>query len=535
LEETLKAFEDNGMQLPADQLAQLTTWKQELSELESQFSTNLNQDKSTLEFSETELTGVPEDFLKSLQKTSDGKYIVTTKEPHYVRIMENASSGETRRRMITAYENRVAKKNTELLERAILIRQKIATLLGYTTWADYRIHRRMAKDSATVLTFLNGLKEKLSARNKEDLSNLQTFKKEKEKIDGPLNPWDIRYYSNLMQKEKFNLDSEKVREYFPADRVISGLFSVYSTLLGVEFVERKDAVTWDASVKMYEIINKSNKKLLAYFFADFFPRPGKYGHAAAFNLISGRQIGSHYSLPVSSIVANFSAAENGKPSLLPHEEVDTIFHEFGHIMHQTLTRAPYGSLSGSSVDQDFVEAPSQMLENWVYSPEILDMVSGHYLDPSKKLPKAMVQKIIAKRDFNQGYYYTRQLMLALADMSYATASGAVDTTAVYRSLFKEVMGLEPVEGTHFQASFGHLMSGYDAGYYGYLWSEVYAADMFTRFETEGLLNSTVGHQYRKYILEPGKMKDANVLLTQFLGRKPNSNAFFKKLHIPTTN
>jgi thimet oligopeptidase len=216
---------------------------------------------------------------------------------------------------------------------------------------------------------------------------------------------------------------------------------------------------------------------------------------------------------------------------MKHEEVRTLFHEFGHIMHQTLTQAPYASLSGSSVDQDFVEAPSQMLENWVFSPEILKTISGHYKDHSKKLPPELLKKLIQARDFNQGYFYTRQLFLALLDMNYHTSSGKVDTTETYHHLYKELIGLDPMPTGHFQASFGHLMGGYDAGYYGYLWSEVYAADMFTRFEKEGLLSSKTGHDYRKYILEQGKMMDASDILEKFLGRKPNNEAFYKKLHI----
>ena len=529
--ETLQAFEENGMSLNPDQLKQLTSWKQELAELEAQFSKNLNMDQSTVEFSAAELAGVPEDFLKSLDKTANGNYIVTTKGPHYERVIENAVLGETRKKMAFAYENRAGTLNPKVLEQGILLRQKIAALLGYTTWADYRVHRRMAKDASTVLKFLNDLRAKLSDRKNEDLASLAALKKEKEKTDEPLNPWDIRFYSNLMLKEKFNLDSEKVREYFPADHVVSEMFKVYSQLLGVQFVEVQNGSTWDPSVKLYEIRDTEKNSLIGYFFADFFPRKGKYTHAAAFPLISGRQLGKFYSHPVASIVANFSAPENGKPSLMSHDQVSTIFHEFGHIMHMTLTQAPYATLSGSSVDLDFVEAPSQMLENWVYSAEILKKLSAHYQNPAEKLPEAMIQQLVAQRDFMQGYFYSRQIVLALTDMAYNTASGEVDTTQVYRDTYKQVMGFEPIQNSHFQAGWTHAMSGYDAGYYGYLWSDVYAADMFTRFEKEGLLNASTGRLYRKFILEPGKMKDAKVLVKKFLGREPNNQAFLKKLHI----
>jgi thimet oligopeptidase len=202
-------------------------------------------------------------------------------------------------------------------------------------------------------------------------------------------------------------------------------------------------------------------------------------------------------------------------------------------MHQTLTRAPYASLSGSSVAQDFVEAPSQMLENWPWDEKILNVLSGHYLNPNRKLPEDLLHKLIAVRDYQQGYFYTRQLMLALLDMTYHTTDGPIDTAAVYNKLYKQLIGVDPIEGGHFAAGFGHLMGGYDAGYYGYLWSLVYATDMFTAFQNTDLLSPETGGRYRRVILENGNMKDADVLLTEFLGRPSNNLAFLKKLHIET--
>jgi thimet oligopeptidase len=530
--ETLKTFEDNGLMLSDNDLKKVKELKQSLASLESKFSTHLNLDQSTVEFTAEELAGVPADFIASLKKASGGKFIVTTKEPDYVRLMDNATHSEARRKMQEAYENRSAKENVPLLEEAIQIRQKIAALMGFPTWADYRLHTRMAKNSKTVLSFLNGLKDKLSQRSRDDLAQLLKLKKEVEPGATELKAWDIRYFANQLKKKEFSLDDEKIREYFPADLAVSGMFHVYSKLLGVEYIAEKSAKTWADGVKLYRIQNAKDHHLIGYFYADFVPRPGKYGHAAAFTLISGRTLpDGSYSHPVAAIVANFSAPENGKPSLLKHEEVRTLFHEFGHIMHQTLTKVPYASLSGSSVDQDFVEAPSQMLENWVFSPEILSNLSGYYKDHSQKLPPDLLKKLIAARDFNQGYFYTRQLFLALLDMNYHTLEGKVDTTQLYYKLYKDILSIDPVPDGHFQASFGHLMGGYDAGYYGYLWSEVYAADMFTRFEKEGLLNVKVGADYRHWILEQGKMLEGAEILKKFLGRDPNNNAFYKKLKL----
>ena len=254
----------------------------------------------------------------------------------------------------------------------------------------------MAQNSAKVLEFLNSLKGKLAIRNQNDFAKILKFKQETEPTATAVNQWNISYYSTQLQKRDYSLDKEKIKEYFPADVVIEGMFQVYSKMFGVRYEEIIGAKTWAKEVKMYAIHDAANNKIIGYFYTDFFPREGKYGHAAAFPLIAGRLLkNGEYSLPVASIVSNLSPPMNGKPSLLGHDDVETIFHEFGHIMHQTLTRAPYASLSGAGVAQDFVEAPSQMLENWVWNADILKSISGHYLDHSQKLPNEILEKMIA--------------------------------------------------------------------------------------------------------------------------------------------
>jgi len=533
LTETLKGFERNGLKLPDDQLAQVKVLEQKLTQLQSQYMANLNNDATTVELTESELAGVPADYKSGLKKTADGaRYIVTTRESDAGSFLANASNSEARRKWLLAYNNRGGKANTDLLEQAISLRQQIAKLMGYTTWADYRTQGRMAMDAKTVLGFLNGLKGKLAQRDRDDIAGLLKFKKELDPKATEVDAWDISYLQNQIKKRDYSLDEEKIREYFPADVVISGMFSVYSQLLGVHYTEITGAPVWSPDVKLYRVNDNKDDRLIGYFYTDFVPRPYKYGHAAAFPQIGGRVLSNgSYSLPVSAIVANLAAPANGKPSLLSHDDVETIFHEFGHIMHMTLTRAPYESLAGSNVAQDFVEAPSQMLENWVWDAEVLNRISGHYLDHTQKLPADLLQKMIAARDFDQGYFYTRQLMLALTDMDYHTADGPVDSAAIYDRNYEEMIGVKSIAGGHFAGSFGHLMGGYDAGYYGYLWSLVYATDMFTRFQAGGLLSPQVGADYRRVILENGNMKDAIDLLSEFLGRNPNSDAFFKKLHI----
>ena len=528
LSETLKGFEKNGLKLSEEDLAVVRGLKQKLSSLETQFSANLNNDVTTVAYSKDELIGVPEDAVNRWKKDANGNYIVSTKSTDYSLIMENAKISETRRKMLSAYSNRAAQENPKLMEEAILLRQQVAKILGYTTWADYRIDGRMAQNTENVLNLLGSLKTKLSERNKKDLAKLLEYIQTEDPAAKELKAWDITYATTQVEKRDYTLDNEVIRTYFPFEKVMAGVFTVYSKLLNVRYVEDTKVKVWAEGVKAYQVVDNQTGAVIAYFYADLIPRDGKYGHAAAFPLISGRQLADGYSVPVASIVANFTPPSDGKPSLLTHDEVETLFHEFGHIMHQILTRAPYASLSGTSVAQDFVEAPSQMLENWVWNEEILRMISGHY-ETGEALPTDLLQKMLAAQNFNQGYFYTRQIFLGMLDLTFHTTDGPVNTTEVHNKLYKEIIGIDALEGGHWTAGFGHLMGGYDAGYYGYIWSEVYAQDMFTRFEQAGLLNASVGADYRTWILEKGSMLDPLELLTGFLGRAPNDEAFLKKL------
>lgn len=528
--ETLREFKKSGMSLDDVKLGELKDLKQRLASLQTKYSLNLNNDNSSVSFRKNDLEGVSDVFLGRLTQSADHHFVVTTNSTDYLQVMENAKKSETRKKMMFAYLNRGAGENTKLLEEAIEIRSKIAGLLGYKTWGDVQIDGRMAKSSDSVMGFLSGLKGKLKIRMEHDLAKLLAYKKTLEAGATTIEAHDIAFLAAQLKKTSYALDEDKVAEYFPAETVMRGLFSTCSTLFGVKFVERKDTPLWAEGVKLYEIRNSSSDGIIAYFYTDTVPREGKYGHAAAFPLISARAIRGRYSIPIASIVANFTPPSGDRPSLLTHDEVETLFHEFGHIMHQTLTRAPYSSLSGSSVAQDFVEVPSQMLENWVWNKDVLRVISGHY-KTGEKLPDALLEKMLAAKDFNQGYAYMRQLLFGLFDMKIHSSSGRVDTTQVYNEMYRELFGIEVMKDTHFPASFGHLMGGYDSGYYGYLWSEVYSQDMFSRFEKAGLLNPTTGADYRKTILESGNMRDAIDLIREFLGREPTSEAFYKKLGI----
>ena len=531
LDEYLINFKRNGLELPLEKRKIFIEKKKHLVLIESEFSNNLMAEKDFLLVSLKDLEGVPQSYIDGLEKAEDCNFKITLDYPHYFPFMDNAKNAEMRKALEFKFNNRGGETNKKLLEEAIQIREELALLLGYKNHAEFVLERRMAKSPETVRMFLKALADKLIIIGKKELAALSEIKKKNIQKDEPdtIFSWDWRYYHNLMKKTQFDVDTEKIREYFPIETVLTGLFEIYQNLLNVKFQEEKGAATWHPSVKKYRV--EKEGKTTAYFFTDLFPREGKYGHAAAFTLISGnRRDDGTYEVPASSIVANFNAPQGDKPPLLDHSEVETLFHEFGHIMHQILTQAKYLTFAGTSVKTDFVEAPSQMLENWVWKKEALEKLSGHYKNPKQKLPEDLIQKLLSIKELNQGIHYLRQLSFATLDLDYHTVQN-VDTTAIYARVMKDILLIPIQDRTLPQASFGHLMGGYDAGYYSYLWSEVYAQDMFTRFEKEGLFNPSTGQEYRKWILESGGEKEPQDLIQGFLGREPNNQAFLKSLGI----
>ncbi len=528
---TLRDFRRNGLELDDAGLAKLVELRTRLTELGTQYQQNLNENTDSIEITKSEEAGLPESFVKGLQKGKQG-LIVTTKYPHYFPFMENAKSESARKRLFIAFQSREAKSNMPLLTEAIKLRDEEAKLLGYATHADFVTEDLMSGSGAAVKSFLGDLRGKLTVKRDSDYAKLTELKRlETKNPKAKLEPWDMAYYFNKLKLRDYALDTEKIREYFPAERVIEGMLAVYEKLFSIKMIEQPQTDAWFPGVTLYAIKDAITGEFIANFYLDLYPREGKYGHAACAGLAVARQVGGQYLGPIALMMANFSPPTGDRPALLTHDEVKTLFHEFGHVMHQTLTTARFGSQSGTSVARDFVEAPSQMLENWVYEKEALDMMSGHYLDSSKKLPAETIEKLRLSRGYNAGYHYTRQVFLATFDQTLHTSGPQVDPDATDKRLYAEIMGLAPVSETHFGANFGHLMGGYDAGYYGYLWSEVFADDLYTRFKERGVLDPEVGRAYREIILGKGRSEEPNALLEQFLGRAPNNAAFLQKVGI----
>ena len=534
LSATMKGFRENGLALAPEQREKLKAMQNRLGDLSSEFGRNIDEKKDSLTLGDEDLKGLPADFVASLEKNADGKYVVPVDEPSMVAFMRYAESDEHRKTMLTKFDNRGGERNLEILHEALGLRRDVALLLSPKdhpqSYPEMVMKDRMAGTPARVLEFLNRVKDAVVERARVDMADLLATKRKDHPEATEIHAWERAFYARKLRQDRYAFDSETVKQYFPVDRVVEGTMNVYQKTLGVTFKELQGGPKWAPDVRLFEISDAKTGDRIGHFYLDLNPREGKHGHPAAFSIVSGRTLeDGTYQEPVSAMVADFPKAAPGQPSLLTHGDVETFFHEFGHLMHQTLTKARYASFSGSSVALDFVEAPSQMLENFVWDPAVLSSISGHYKDHSKKLPKDLLDKMIAARDADVALFNLRQLVFGTVDMAYHAKNPPSDTTKLYGRVQKDVFLIPMTEGTHPEASFGHLMGGYDAGYYGYLWSKVYAQDMFSVFKADGVMSPAVGRRYRQEILEKGSTRDEMDSLKAFLKREPSEESFLESI------
>lgn len=529
VKEMLIGFKNSGMDLNDADLEKFKALNKEKAEYIIKFDKNIQEYKDPLAVTQEQLQGLGEDYIQKLSKTDDGKYLVTLDYPDYVPFMQNADDEQARKELEFKFNRRGGQENVELLEKTLTLRREIARLLGYKNHAELRLEDRMAKNPKTVMAFLKDLQKKLKPLGKKEDKEMIAYKNSKTgKNSRTLYSWESGYWSNKFRKENLELDSEKIKEYFPSQVVIDGMLDLFGGVFGITF-EPVDIPVWHPDVKAFKIKDKASGELVAYFYMDLYPREGKYKHAACFGLVEGeeKQDGT-YQIPFVAIVANLNKPSGDTPSLLKHSEVETLFHEFGHVLHNALTKAKYSAFSGTSVSWDFVEAPSQMLERWAWDPQVLKKISKHY-KTGESLPDDLIKRMIAAKNFGAGGMYLRQDFFAQYDMSLHTADTTPDTTKLYFELTKKIRGLPLTKGTIPQASFGHIMGGYDAGYYGYLWSEVIAEDFFGEFKKNGIFNPETGLKFRREILEKGGTLDEEKMVENFLGRPADNKPFLKSI------
>lgn len=525
----VEAGRRTGAGLDAVQRAEVTRLFEQLGKLEIAYMRALGEDRTTIEISADEAASLPQSFVSTLQASPDG-YIVPVHYGNTEQFLASQASGEARKRYYLAFYNRGGQANVDRLEQALALRHRLARLLGFDSWAAYRLDNKMAKTPARAMALVEAIDARLLPRARAEIEALARMKSASG--DGtPFAAWDYAYYEEELARARYGVDAQAVRQYFPVDAVVPAVLDLYGALLGVTFRSVSPANAWAPDVLAYSITDSAGGEPMGWFFLDLLPRPGKGLHFSHHGLRPGRVLpGGGYQKPIAAVIGNGPAAEPGKPALLSHKDVVIFFHEFGHLMHDTLSTAPYATLYGTNVRGDFVEAPSQMLENWIWQPSILKKISSHVVT-GEPLPDQLIDEMIARQHVADGAFWTRQAFFGIYDMTLHSAGPKVDTTRLWLELTAKLMALPPAPGTIPQASFAGFMGGYDAGYYGYLWSKVYAQDMFTVFAQGGLENPEIGRRYRREILEPGGTREPEALLERFLGRPVRFDAFYQALGI----
>ncbi|KAH9845129.1 Peptidase family M3 [Teratosphaeria destructans] len=579
LEKDHQAYIRMGLGIPAgEKRDRFKAIKKRLSELTITFQKNLNEEQGGLWFTPQELDGVPEDVLSGL-KTGDkgteneGKLWLTFKYPDLFPTQKYCKVAETRKKVFIANENK-CNQNVALFKEAIVLRDEAARLLGYPDHATLRIEDKMAKTPKTVNDFLGDLRQRLSPGGLSEIEKLKQLKKQETGEAERYFLWDHRFYDTLMLQRDFQLDQNKISEYFPLQTSINGMLEIFEHLFGLQFVKvegkdrdaisetsKGDDIVWHEDVQVFSVWDSKDEGegFVGYLYLDLFPRDGKYGHAANFNLQPGFiTANGTRRYPATALVCNFSKPTPKKPSLLKHDEVVTLFHELGHGIHDLVSKTIYSRFHGTNTVRDFVEAPSQMLENWCWTPSQIKSLSKHwsYLSPeyekawlasgnterpAETMPDDLVQSIVKTRHVNDALFNLRQLHFGIFDMTVHTpASHAdvekLDASVTYNTLRHDISKLDGPEALgqgqnwgNGQATFGHLIGGYDAGYYGYLSSQVYSADMFHTIFKQDPMNAKEGRRYRHTVLEKGGSQDEMETLKEFLGRAPNTEAFYQEL------
>lgn len=514
----LDDFKERGVNLAGPARARAKEIFDRLDKLSVDFQRNTRDVNTKLAFAEADLKGIPPNMLAKREKDAQGNYLFGLDYPERNAILDFVEVEPTRQAFYTAFNQRGGQANLDLLKEATVLRLELAKLMGETNFADWSIKRKMAGSAAAVNKFLDDVLDRVTALERKELDELRlekvTFTGNK---DAVLKAWDTSFFQQRLKKSRYSVDQNEVRAQFPTEPTIAWMMKVTSTLYGVNFVPNKTLPVWQADVRAYDVMDAKDGKYLSSFYLDMFPRDGKYKHAAAFP-VRGVSLAEHRT-PVSVLVTNFS--RDG----FDQDELRTLFHEFGHIMHGVLSKTRYVLNAGTGVKRDFVEAPSQMFEAWARRPESLALFAS-VCATCKPIDMKLVDRMNASRLFGQGRFYATQRLYAAYDMSLHTAT-AVDPQQAWVDISsKTPLGYTP--GNMLPASFGHLMGGYQAGYYGYMWSEVLALDMRTGFG-KNFMDPKLGAKYRKLILQSGGERPASVLVEEFLGRKPSPDAFFAEI------
>ncbi len=528
VDDMILGFVQSGVNLSPDKLAIYKQLTKEINELSTNYSSNMNSSNELLLLDEKASSGLPENF-KTNYKIGEGKYEIPINNSTNETVMSNAESEETRKAFFIKFANRAANKNIAILDSMVKKRDDLAKVMGYNSYAAYALVTRMAKDPQTAWSFINDLISRASEKAKADIRLLEQEKKASSATQNnlPLQPWDLAFYKNQIIKKQYQVNHEELRAFFPMEQCLQGMFVIYQQLLGLEFRKVKNPSVWHEEVEMYEVYE--GNKLKGRFYMDLFPRPNKETWFYGVNIVSGKSTAKGYEIPVAMLLGNFTKPTKTQPSLLSQKELNTLFHEFGHIMNMMSYHGEFSAQSSSKAD--FTESMSQLFENWLSDYEILSSFAKHY-KTGELLPKSSFDNMIKAKNVASGLGTMQSLQKCLYDMNLYdkyNPSTPVSTDQLWKNLDSQ-LGLMNfyVEDTHPQASWIHINT-HPVYYYGYLWSRVYAQDMFTQFEKNGLRDAATGIRYRELILANGTQRDIIKAVEEFLGRPSNNKAYIKSL------
>ncbi|MDD2761719.1 MAG: oligopeptidase A [Methylomonas sp.] len=540
----LRDFHLSGVDLPADKQARYKEINQQLSKLTSQYEENLLDatnawHKQIIHIAD--LAGLPESALIQAKQAAeaDGKdgWLINLQFPSYLAIMTYADNRDLRREHYEAFCTRASDQgphagrwdNSQIMEQILALRHEKAQLLDFNNYAEYSLATKMAQSTDDVVKFLEDLADKSWHQARQDLVELQEFAVKEYGLHD-LQAWDIGYYSEKMRQHFYQLSQEEVKAYFPAPRVIEGLFAIVENLYGLKIGEIADFDTWHPDVRFYRILDK-NDQLRGRFYLDLYARAKKRGGAWMDDCVCRKKTAAGLQTPVAYLTCNFTPPAGNDPALLTHDEVQTLFHEFGHGLHHMLTQIDYLGVSGiNGVEWDAVELPSQFMENWCWEKEALALISGHY-QTGESLPDALFEKMLAAKNFQAGMLMVRQLEFSLFDFKLHQHYDPEKGARIYPTLQQvrdQVAVVKVPEFNRFAHSFSHIFAGgYAAGYYSYKWAEVLSADAFSLFEENGIFDQATGESFLHNILEQGGSSDAMTLFKNFRGREPNIDALLR--------
>jgi thimet oligopeptidase len=531
-EDVLRDFRRNGAELPAAKQETLRALNAELTRLGQEFEANINSSTGHIEVRPAALAGLPAEYVKKHppmkdgKEATDGKVTITIDYPDYFPFITYAKDRKAAEELYVKFTNRGGEENVELLGRVLARRHDKAVLLGYPSWAAFAIEPRMAKTPKAVAEFLGQIRAALREPARREMAELY---REHVRVGGArgdkLSPVERYYLQDRVRAAKYKLNTQELSNYFPIATVTKGLLDITAKMYGLTYKEVPSPSVWHPDVTLHEVWSGGER--IGAFYLDLYSRPDKFKHAAMFPLRTAKRLrDGRYARPMAALECNFPKPSDG-PALMSHEDVVTFFHEFGHVLHHLLTRSELASYSGTQTLRDFVEAPSQMFEEWAWSREVLDLFARHY-KTGAKIPGELFAAMQRARPFGRALETQRQVTFATLDFEYHSREPGFDTTAVLEEVQAANDSFTFLKGTHFQSSFGHLI-GYDAGYYSYQWALSLSRDILTRFKKEGLMAPTTAAAFRNEVLAKGGGDDPRALLARFLGREPNSEAYLAYL------